>query len=56
LPAQMGAKHHALADARWTRAAWDHLAGLDPTAAGRRATGCKNPDGAGPAATGAPAG
>ena len=30
LPAQVGPKHHALADARWTRAAWEHLAGLDP--------------------------
>ena len=22
--------HHALADARWTRAVWEHLAELDP--------------------------
>ncbi len=29
LPAQEGQRHHALADARWTREAWRFLAGLD---------------------------
>ena len=43
LPHQSGARHHALADARWTREAWTFLAGLDPTAAERRAKGLKNP-------------
>ena len=30
LPVQEGQKHHALADARWTKQVWDHLAELDP--------------------------
>jgi hypothetical protein len=29
LPEQDGARHHALADARWTRDAWTRLAGLE---------------------------
>ena len=44
LPHQMGARHHALLDARWTRDAWAFLAALAPTAGERRATGLKNPD------------
>jgi hypothetical protein len=40
----LGAKHHALLDARWTRDAWAFLAALAPAAGERRATGCKNPD------------
>jgi hypothetical protein len=43
LPHQVGDKHHALLDARWTRDAWAFLAGLDPAAGERRATGRKNP-------------
>jgi len=43
LPPQLGARHHALADARWTREAWALLAALDPSAAERRASGLKNP-------------
>jgi hypothetical protein len=42
LPHQVGARHHALADARWTRDAWAFLANLDPVAAERRALGAKN--------------
>jgi hypothetical protein len=30
LPVQEGVRHHALADARWTKAVWEHLAELDP--------------------------
>jgi len=44
LPHQLGARHHALLDARWTRDAWAFLARLDPTAGERWATGRKNPD------------
>src|SRR5882757_8415790 len=44
LPHQAGARHHALADARWTKEAWAFLAGLAPTAAERRASGRKHPD------------
>jgi hypothetical protein len=44
LPHQLGARHHALADARWTRDAWAFLAGLDAAAAERRPAGSKNPD------------
>jgi hypothetical protein len=44
LPPQTGARHHALADARWTKTAWSFLAGLHPPGAERRATGCKDPD------------
>jgi hypothetical protein len=31
LPPQTGQRHHALADARWTRLAWTFLQGLDPS-------------------------
>src|SRR6516164_379497 len=44
LPRQVGAKHHALLDARGTRDAWAFLATLAPAAGERRATGRKNPD------------
>ena len=44
LPHQEGARHHALADARWTKAAWTFLAGLHPAAGERRCVGRKNPD------------
>jgi hypothetical protein len=44
LPRQTGPRHHALADARWTRQAWVFLCGLDPKGAERCATGRKNPD------------
>jgi hypothetical protein len=30
LPEQVGTEHHALADARWNREAWQFLRGLDP--------------------------
>ncbi|MBS0409987.1 MAG: 3'-5' exoribonuclease [Proteobacteria bacterium] len=33
LPHQAGARHHALADAWWTREVWAFLAGLDPKTA-----------------------
>jgi hypothetical protein len=44
LPHQVGARHHALHDARWTKEAWAFLAGLDPAAGERRATGRKKPE------------
>jgi hypothetical protein len=44
LPHQLGVRHHALLDARWTRDAWAFLSRLDPAAGERRATGRKNPD------------
>jgi hypothetical protein len=44
LPHQVGAKHHALLDARWTRDAWVFLAALNPAAGERRVTGRKNSD------------
>ncbi len=44
LPRQMGVRHHALADAKWTRAAWEFLAALDPAAGERKATGAKGAD------------
>ena len=44
LPQQVGPRHHALADARWTKDAWTFLAGLNPKAAERRAKGQKYPD------------
>jgi hypothetical protein len=43
LPHQEGARHHALADARWTKEAWAFLAGIDPAAGERRSIGRKNP-------------
>jgi hypothetical protein len=43
LPHQTESRHHALADARWTKEAWAFLASLNPTGADRRATGHKNP-------------
>jgi hypothetical protein len=36
LPHQAGARHHALADARWTKQAWTFLAGLHPAGGERR--------------------
>ena len=44
LPAQIGVRHHALADARWTRDAWRYLAELDPSGGDRRAIGGKYPN------------
>jgi hypothetical protein len=44
LPPQSGARHHALADARWTRQAWNFLAGFDAGAGERRPRGRKNPE------------
>ena len=44
LPRQSGVRHHALADARWTREAWAFLAGLDPAVGERRCLARKNPD------------
>jgi hypothetical protein len=41
---QEGARHHALADARWTKEALAFLAGLNPAAGERRCVGRKNPD------------
>src|ERR1700728_871840 len=35
LPPQVGVRHHALADARWTRDAWTYLATFHPARAGR---------------------
>ncbi len=43
LPHQTGDRHHALADARWTKEAWAFLASLHPEGASRRAHGHKNP-------------
>jgi hypothetical protein len=47
LPHQKGNRHHALADARWTREAWEFLARLHPPGAERRPVGEKNPGQAG---------
>ena len=44
LPRQVGARHHALADARWTRDAWAHLATLHPAGAERCCVGSKYHD------------
>jgi hypothetical protein len=44
LPLQVGPRHHAFADARWTRVAWAFLAGLHPAGAERCPVGHKNPD------------
>jgi hypothetical protein len=44
LPRQEGSRHHALADARWTREAWAFLKNLDPPASERRCVGSKIPD------------
>ena len=43
LPHQKENRHHALADARWTREAWMFLANLHPEGGERRAVGHKNP-------------
>jgi hypothetical protein len=43
LPHQAGARHNALADARWTKAAWAFLASLDPAAGERRTLDRKYP-------------
>ena len=45
LPRQVGPRHHALADARWTRDAWAFLANLHPAGAERCCTSYKNADG-----------
>lgn len=42
LPQQIGARHHALADARWTKEAWAFLASLHPAGSERVATGRKH--------------
>jgi 3' exoribonuclease, RNase T-like len=44
LPRQLGPRHHALYDARWTRDAWAFLASLHPAGGERRCVGYKNPD------------
>jgi hypothetical protein len=44
LPHQTGARHHALADARWTRQAWAFLAGLHAAGAERHCVGSKFQD------------
>ena len=44
LPPQSGPRHHALADARWTKQAWEFLSGFDAGAGERRPSGRKNPD------------
>jgi hypothetical protein len=44
LPRQVGPRHHALSDARWTRDAWAFLASLNPAAGERYSSGHKNPD------------
>ena len=51
LPHQKESRHHALADARWTKEAWAFLASLHPAGADRRTTERKNP---GQASAGAP--
>jgi 3' exoribonuclease, RNase T-like len=51
LPHQTESRHHALADARWTKEAWAFLASLNPAGADRRARGHKN---AGQVGAGAP--
>jgi hypothetical protein len=43
LPHQTGPRHHALADARWTRDAWAFLAGLDAQGAERCVSDGKHP-------------
>jgi len=44
LPRQVGVRHHALADARWTRDAWAYLASLHPAGAERCCVGSKYHD------------
>lgn len=44
LPHQTVARHHALADTRWTREACTFLAYLDPPAKERCVEGRKNPE------------
>ncbi len=41
---QVGARHHALADARWTKDAWSFLAGRHPAGAERVCVGSKFQD------------
>jgi len=43
LPRQVGVRHHALADARWTKP-WAYLATLHPVGAGRCSVGSKYHD------------
>jgi hypothetical protein len=52
LPHQKAGRHHALAEARWTKEAWAFLASLHPASAERGAAGRKNP---GQVGAGAPA-
>ena len=51
LPHQKESRHHALADARWTKEAWAFLGSLHPAGADRRTIERKNP---GQAGAGAP--
>jgi hypothetical protein len=44
LPHQQGQRHHALADARWTRLAWEFLCRLHPAGGERHCLGRKNPE------------
>jgi hypothetical protein len=44
LPRQVGVRHHALADARWTKEAWAYLATLHPGGADRCSVGSKYHD------------
>jgi hypothetical protein len=51
LPRQLGPRHHALYDARWTRDAWAFLASLNPAGGERRCVGHKNADRLAPKST-----
>ncbi|MGO9046504.1 MAG: 3'-5' exoribonuclease domain-containing protein [Xanthobacteraceae bacterium] len=44
LPPQVGVRHHALADARWTKQAWAYLATIHPAGAERCCVGSKYHD------------
>jgi hypothetical protein len=44
LPRQVGPRHQAFYDARWTKDAWAFLASLNPVGGERRCVGNKNPD------------
>ena len=44
LPRQLGPRHHALYDARWTKDAWAFLASVDPSGGDRQCIGQKNAD------------